>query len=82
MSNLLFSMIVEGDIAVVDAIMKKHGVKYRAADFYPGKGYDFIINDDRAADLTALNELGNCPDVESCSCAYITSANDIEEFYK
>ena len=51
-------MIVEGDIAVVDTIMKKHGVKYRAADFYLGMGYDFIINDDRAADLTALNELG------------------------
>ena len=79
-SNLLFSMLVEGYIAVVDAIMKKHGVKYREGNWYPGKGYDFTLSEDRICAHSVLDELEECPDVEYYSCAYLTSAKDFDEF--
>lgn len=78
--NSLFSMIVYGDIAVVDAIMKKHGVKYRASDFYPGKGYVFVVQEERIGCHPVIGELRKCPEVFSLSFAYITSAKDIDEF--
>ena len=79
--NVLYSMLVGGDIAVVDAIMKKHGVKYREGNWYPGKGYDFILAEDCISAHPVLEELIKCPDVDYYSFAYITSAKDIDEFF-
>ncbi len=60
--------------------MKKHGVKYREGNWYPGKGYDFILSEDGIGAHPVLEELEKCPDVDYYSFAYITSAKDIDEF--
>lgn len=78
--NVLYSMVVHGDIAVVDAIMKHHGVKYRASDFYPGKGYVFILKECPLGSHPVLAELNKCPDVWNYSCSYVTSLDDIDEY--
>lgn len=76
-ANNLYSIIVEGDINVVDAIFKKHGVKYREGKFYPGKGFEFIVREDGLGSHPLINELENCKEVESLSPSYAVKSESI-----
>lgn len=76
--NYLYSIIVEGDISVVDAIFKKHGVKYREGKFYPGKGFEFIVREeDGVGSHPLIDDLENCKEVECLSPSYAVKSESI-----
>lgn len=76
-TNDLYSIIVHGDMQKVDAIFKKHKVKYRADDFYPGKGYVFIVQEEGIGSHPLIDELYECEDADSPHFAYVVSSESV-----
>ena len=76
-TNNLYSIIVEGDINVVDAIFKKNAVKYREDDFYPGKGYVFVVSEERIGGSRLVKELRSCDEIFSVDFSYIVDIESV-----
>ncbi len=53
-----YSMIVTGSLNKVKGIIKKHGVELRPADFFPGKGYVFSVEEEGIGFSPLVKELG------------------------